>query len=80
MKPSGILVLSEMVQIVGKFGSSESGERLKDFHSQSAGSHTPMNCFQNFEHQTTIEDDKEGAKVVFLRRGEEGKIALFAWD
>ena len=48
MKPSGILVLSEMVQIVGKFGSSESGERLKDFHSQSAGSHTPMNCFPKF--------------------------------
>ena len=48
MKPSGILVLSKIVQIVGKFGSSESGERLKDFHSQSAGSHTPMNCSPKF--------------------------------
>ena len=69
MKPSGILVLSKMVQIVGKFGSSESGERLKDFHSQSAGSHTPMNCFQNFEHQSTIADNKERAKVVFFKKG-----------
>ena len=62
MKLNGILVLSKMVQIVGKFGSSESGERLKDFHSQSAGSHTPMNCFQNFEPRPLSQTTKKGQK------------------
>ena len=69
MKLSGILVLSKMVQIVGKFGLRESGERLKDFHSQSAGSHTPMNCFPKFWTPEHYRRQQKKGKSSFYKKG-----------